>query len=449
MRRFTLIVTALLMAVVSMAQQKEPRQIELTQEDRLLVENNNNFAFRLFQQAHTQESMILSPLSITYALGMLNNGAAGRTQREINEVLGFGVAGADAINRFCYKLLTESTTLDEETKVMIANTIFLNNHWDYQLKKPFVEKAKQYYNATPEACDFYDGETLDVINKWASDHTEQMIKEVLSRDEFNVDAVSYLLNAIYFKGAWSMKFDLANTKEESFNGGGKVPMMHLPINDLGGGKEFRYTENDLYQAIELPYGNGAYLMTIFLPRKGKTVGDVVQKMDGKSWRLVGHEAIVDLKLPRFETDTDVDLVPIMSALGMPTAFDRGNAEFPEFCNYPVYIALMKQVAKIKVNEEGTEAAAVTVIGVEKAAMPNYAEFHANRPFLYTISEQSSGAIFFIGQYMGDGTSGIGNTTRQTSDEGVKAEKLYNLQGQRLQAPPAKGPYIKGGRKVMR
>ena len=110
---------------------------------------------------------------------------------------------------------------------------------------------------------------------------------------------------------------------------------------------------------------------------------------------------------------------------------------------------MKQVAKIKVNEEGTEAAAVTVIGVEKSAMPNYAEFHANRPFLYTISEQSSGAIFFIGQYMGDGTSGIGDATPQTNNEGVKAEKLYNLQGQRLQAPPAKGPYIKGGRKVMR
>ena len=419
------------------------KDIQLTADEKQLVQSNNDFAFNLMREARDDFSQILSPLSITYALGMLNNGAAGKTQEEINTVLGFKTAGADAINQFCRKLLTESTTLDKETKVSIANTIFVNNHWDYQLKEPFVEKANQFYDATPEARDFYDETTRDVINQWGSDHTEGMIKEVLSKQEFEHgrDYVSYLLNALYFKGKWAMPFKKENTKEEPFNGGINVPMMQQ-------GGEFEYTENDLYQAIKLPYGNEAYLMTVFLPRQGKTVGDVLNKLDGENWQFSSSTWDVYLKLPRIETSTSVDLKPIMSALGMPTAF-TDEAEFPDFCNYPTRIGLMKQVAKIKLDEEGTEAAAVTVIGYETTSMPRTAEFYATRPFLYIISEQSTGAIFFIGQYMGDGTTGVGDAVRLKDKGKMINDKYYNLSGQRLQAPPAKGLYIRDGRKVLR
>jgi len=133
----------------------------------------------------------------------------------------------------------------------------------------------------------------------------------------------------------------------------------------------------------------------------------------------------------------------MSDLGMPKAFIP-DAEFPYFCNVPVYIDNMFQVAKIKLDEKGTEAAAVTVIGIAGSIMPKLAEFHANRPFFYVISEQSTGAIFFIGQYMGNVTSDIPVTIRQTSSE----DRLYNLQGQRLSAPPSRGIYIKNGKKVV-
>ena len=196
MRRFTLLVTTLIATLVALAQENEPKSISLTQEERQLVESNNDFAFRLFRQARTDESLLLSPLSITYALGMLNNGAQGQTQAEINKVLGFGEAGADAINRFCRKLLTESSTLDKETKVAIANNIYVNEARGFRLKTPFVEKAAQYYDGTPETRNFYDGKTRDVINQWGSDHTEGMIKEVLKEDEFDPDVVSYLLNAL-------------------------------------------------------------------------------------------------------------------------------------------------------------------------------------------------------------------------------------------------------------
>lgn len=426
---------------------ENPRHnINLTEEERQLVKSNNNFAFNLFRQARDEKSCILSPLSITFALGMLNNGAAGQTQQEINDMLGFGEAGADAINQFCCKMLTESGTLDKETRVDIANTIFVNNHWGYELKEPFVQKANEYYDAQPEARDFYDGITRDVINQWSSDHTEGMIKEILTKDEFDEDAVSYLLNALYFKGAWVKKFNPDNTCEESFNGGAPVPMMHIPCNEFTGGAEFSYISNDLYQAIKLPYGNEAYLMTVILPQQDKTIDDVLDQMDGQNWQFHGRGTWVDLKLPRFETNVSIDLKPVMSALGMTTAFNPDLANFSNFCNVPTYIELMKQVAKIKVSEEGTEAAAVTIIGEGTTSLPNFAEFHATRPFIYIISEQSTGTIFFIGQYMGDITA---DTPQVENNKATMVNPaLYDLQGRRLNGTPAKGVYIQNGRKYI-
>ena len=415
-----------------------PKEIEVTDGERQLIASNNDFAFNLFRKARGEESSVLSPLSITYALGMMNNGAAGQTQQEINQTLGFGEAGADAINAFCQKMLAEAGTLDNKTKALIANTIFVNEGLGCRLQDGFVEKANDYYNAQPQNRDFADGETMDVINQWASDHTEGMIPSVFNDDTFDPYVVSYLLNALYFKGTWSSPFDVAETKEESFGGGPEVPMMHKSYT------EFDYTENDLYQAVNLPYGNGAYQMSIFLPREGKTIDDVLESLNGSNWKIPSYDCEVDLKLPRFETDTNLGLIEIMSALGMPTAFTE-DAEFPYFCNKSVFIGIMFQVAKIKLDEQGTEAAAVTVIGDYESSMPEQVEFHANRPFFYIISEQSTGTIFFIGQYMGKTATGIALPRIQKS---MEDDVIYNLSGQRLSTPPAKGIYIQKGKKKL-
>ena len=418
-----------------------PKEIELAEGEQELINSNNDFAFNLFRKARGDKSKILSPLSITFALGMLNNGADGQTLQEINQTLGFGDAGADAINVFCQKMLKESNTLDEKTKAMIANTIFVNEGFGYRLQEGFIDKANTFYDAQPQNRNFADGETMDVINQWASDHTMGMIPEVLKEDSFNPDAVSYLLNALYFKGIWSNPFRKENTQEESFGGGDEVPMMHQFKEGL------LYTENDLYQAVRLPYGNGAYRMDVFLPREDKTVGEVLETLSGSNWQPEYENTDVDLKLPRFETDTNQDLVGVMAGLGMPKAFSI-DAEFPYFCNGDPYISQMFQVAKIKLDEEGTEAAAVTVIEMTES-IPQRADFHADRPFLYIISEQSTGAIFFIGQYTGGVTADI-----RTDIVGTKSEPktgannlIYNLSGQRLSQEPVRGLYIKNG-KVM-
>ena len=383
---------------------RAPKYIQLTEDEKQLVEKNNDFAFNLFRKARGGKNSVMSPLSITYALGMLNNGAAGQTRQEIGDVLGFG--NVDAQNEFCLKMMNELATagnMDATTKALISNTIFVNQGQGFQLQQDFAHLARHYYQANPQSRNFADGETRGVINQWASDHTEGMIKEVLSEPEFNPQAVSYLLNAIYFKGKWSTPFDKANTKEEPFGGGDNVPMMHNHAS-------LNYAENDLCQTLTLPYGNGTYQMQVFLPLEGKTLNELVASLNGKNWQTRGRNYEVDLKLPRFDTDTELDLRPIMSELGMPSAFDPGKAEFPNFCESDVaenfYIGKMKQVAKLKLDEQGTEAAAVTVIGIETTSMPETATFYANRPFLYTISEQSTGLILFMGQYVGDATVSV-------------------------------------------
>ena len=420
--------------------------ISLTDQERQLVEKNNDFAFRLFSKARGDESSIMSPLSITFALGMMNNGAAGQTQKEICDVLGFGNAGADGINQFCRKMLSEAPTLDEETTTEIANTIFVNSGAGYSLQEGFKDKALEFYDATPQALNFFDESTINIINQWGYEHTHGMIPEILDKKTFKPGSVSYLLNALYFKGTWTKKFYKELTSNEPFNGGAPEPMMRQY-------SQFDYADNDLYQAIRLPYGNGAYLMTLFLPREGKTIDDVLAGMDGHNWQFSSNNEydVVDLKMPRFKTDTSLQLVKIMKELGMPTAFEPG-AEFPYFCNVPdFYIGNMFQKAAIDLDEEGTTAAAVTGIeGQTGEHEPRIATFHANRPFFYIISERSTGTIFFIGQFLGSITAGVTQIENGKTDTSL--QPIYDLQGRRVGTGHTKGLkpgiYIVGGKKVM-
>ena len=383
-----------------------PETTKLTRSEQELVNHSNEFAFTLFRQAQDVKiSQVLSPLSVTFALGMLNNGAAGMTQVQINNVLGFGHTGADGINQFCYKMLTMAPELDSLTKVMIANAIYMNQ--PRQLLPTFEAKAKSFYNATLESRNFYDGKTMDVINQWVSDHTETMIRRVFTEASFNPDAASYLLNAIYFKGSWTNKFDKElTTKEEFCHAGESEELSYCDMMHQSG--KFKYGETDDFQILRMPYGNESYQMTVLLPKvhEGQPANVLPTVPTAAEWQQMNEKMytqLVYISFPRFETDTNIDLMPIMYRLGMTKAFQIGVAEFPEFCNTETYIDDIFQVAKIKVNEEGTEAAAVTVIeGVDGVGHEDHIKvFRANHPFLYVISDKNTGAVFFIGQYTGN------------------------------------------------
>jgi len=445
MKKLLPLLTATLLAAAVQAQDfpEAPKYIDLSIKERALVKGNNDFAFRLFRSVRNDNNQVVSPLSITYALGMLNNGAAGVTRQEICQTLGFGDTGADGINDFCKKMRTELPALDEQTKVMISNAIFLNERY---LLPDFEQKAHDYYDATTETRNFGDGETMKVINQWGSDHTMGMIPTILDEQSFNPLATSYLLNAVYFKGLWTLKFNKNETQDELFDGTITVPMMHL-LNDLP------YYENATFQAVSLPYGTGAYQMTVILPREGKSISDILPQTNSEMWQeLYTHLESVDVKLPRLDITTQLNLVETMSALGMPSAFDEETANIPNFCSTPQYISNMGQVAKIKLDEDGTEAAAITWIEIATGSdnEPVTYEFHANRPFLYVISEQSTGVILFIGQFTGKNATGnIPSGVKAPTREKTEPSAVYDLSGRRLKGCPAKGFYISDGRKIIR
>jgi serpin B len=405
--------------VVNMLSEAQP--IQLTEAQRVFANDNNQFTLNFLKTVNDVDkngkSFIYSPLSITYVLGMVNDAAVGETEKELEQTLGFHEGGIKAVNEYCKKLIDGLPKVDDKVTLNIANAIFVNK--DYTLKQQFQQDTQTYYDATAESLDFSSPQTLDHINGWCNKKTNGMIPTIL--DEVKPEMVSYLLNAIYFKADWASKFDQKNTKEETFHpeynylmdindNPIKLPLMHQNV-------LISYIKNDTYSAISLPYGNCRYSMTVLLPEEGKTTYDVIAEMAKEGWK-VGFTSLmsayeVDLKLPRFETSSDTDeldikdgLVGLMQKMGIKLAFDSHFAEIPNMCEVPVYIAMMRQKAKIKVNEDGSEAAAVTVAGMDKMASISQpieypkATFHANRPFVYVIREASSGVILFVGKFTG-------------------------------------------------
>ena len=404
--------------VVNMLSESVP--VKLTAEQTLFVNDNNKFTMNFLKTVNEADrsgkSFIYSPLSITYALGMVNDAATGLTEKELEETLGFHQGGIQAVNDYCKKLIDGLPKVDDKVTLNIANAIFLNK--DFTLKPQFEQDMQTYYDAKAEALDFSASNTLDHINGWCKEKTNGMIPSIL--DDIDPLMVSYLLNAIYFKADWASKFDPKNTKNETFttendNSSTDIPMMHQNV-------LISYLKTDTYSAIILPYGTGLWNMTVLLPEKGKTTDDVIKEVAQSSilnnhvWCKTGGNYFegyeVDLKLPRFETSSDTDkledgLIGLMKKMGINRAFEDGLAEIPNMCEVPVYVELMRQKAKIKVSEEGSEAAAVTVAGVANYSMGSEpieypkATFHANRPFVYVIREQSSGVILFVGKFTGE------------------------------------------------
>ena len=404
--------------VVNMLSESVP--VKLTAEQTLFVNDNNKFTMNFLKTVNEADrsgkSFIYSPLSITYVLGMVNDAATGLTEKELEETLGFHEGGIQAVNDYCKKLIDGLPKVDDKVTLNIANAIFLNK--DFTLKPQFEQDMQTYYDAKAEALDFSASNTLDHINGWCKEKTNGMIPSIL--DDIDPLMVSYLLNAIYFKADWASKFDPKNTKNETFttendNSSTDIPMMHQNV-------LISYLKTDTYSAIILPYGTGLWNMTVLLPEKGKTTDDVIKEvaqssiLNNPGWCETGGNYFegyeVDLKLPRFETSSDTDkledgLIGLMQKMGINRAFDERLAEIPNMCEVPVYVELMRQKAKIKVSEEGSEAAAVTVAGIKNFSMGSEpieypkATFHANRPFVYVIREQSSGVILFVGKFTGE------------------------------------------------
>ncbi len=372
----------------------------LGNEQRAAVTQTNDFALNLYRTQAGMDSRVVSPISVAYLMGMLANGADGSTKAEIMKALCLDGTSLQTLNETYQSIIRSASRLDRQTQVNIANCIAVNK--PIALKQDYASAMKTLYDAQVESLDFTSKKALAAINGWCGKQTNGMIPKII--DTLDPAMAAVLMNAIYFNGTWEAKFDKSDTKTENFRGYTrdikKVPMMRQE-------HKFMYTDNSDYAAVRLPYGNGAYAMTVILPAEDKSVSDIVASLDAEGFVKMQNamdKCVVDLKLPRFTTSTETRLNKPISDLGAPAIF-KGSADFSKMSGSSLFVSTMLQKAKIEVSEEGTKAAAVTAAMIAMTALhheePRHVVFHANRPFLYVITERSSGAIFFIGQYAGD------------------------------------------------
>ena len=373
--------------------------IELTTKSAEFVEKGNTFAFKFLEKIDVATSCdyIVSPISMQFLLGMILNGTDGDTKEEIASVLGYGEEDVEAVNEYCLSMLQQLPELDNKIMLSLANALFVNQ--DYRLKDSYVGEMKHFYEAEVSHLDFgASNESAAKINQWASDHTQGMVDNVI--EVTSDDMLVYLLNTLYFRGTWVTKFDASLTVRAGFTMEGGKSSEVMMMNQAG---SFSYVEADEYQAVRLPYGNGAFSMTVLLPKSGYMVSDVAAALKKTSWKaLVESMRIseVNLGLPKFETKYGIVLNDILCAMGMPFAFDDVRADFSKMSEYGLCLSYVRQDAAIKVNEDGTEVAAVSSAGVftTDAGPSERVVVYADHPFLYVISEASTDAVLFAGRF---------------------------------------------------
>lgn len=361
----------------------------------------NKFAFDFFHKLQkTQpagDNIFVSPLSLHMALGMLVNGAEGETKEELLTALQVNGINIDELNKAYSTLINGLPEADSKVKLGLANSVWYREN--LQVETSFKNVLLKSFDAQVTGLPFNDA-AKDKINQWASDKTEGKIKQVL--DKIESDQVMFLLNALYFKGDWKSKFDSKDTKDEPFkfeNGTEKqVKMMHVKSDFKSGGTAD-------FQAVQLPYANGQFNMTLLVPSGNNTVASVIEGLSEAKWKDLQATGMaergVEVGLPRFSLDYEVMLNGTLQKMGIARSF-LNNAQFGGISkSQRLKVDFVKQNTYLGIDEKGTEAAAVTTIAmvVLSAGPATIPKIIADRPFVMVISEKTSNTILFMGSIM--------------------------------------------------
>jgi serine protease inhibitor len=360
------------------------------------VAQDNEFAFDLLRQTialNDDPNIFISPLSMSMALGMAWNGAAGVTREEMAAALRMDGLSDQEINEY-YKIMRKGLlAADSKTKLNIANSIWYRE--GFPVKDDFLKVNSSYFNAEVRELDFSHPKALDIINGWCAKATNNLIKKPL--DKISTDAMLYLINAIYFKGIWAKQFDKKKTYESDFLSENAVITRANMMNQKD---TFLYTKDDRAQYLEMPYGNQAFSMTVILPNDGITTGQVLEDLSAdqfSSVRSTMKKQVVNVHFPKFKVEQKFEMKDPMMALGMKQAFSD-EADFSPISDQRLLISRIIHSTFCEVDEVGTEAAAVTIIEFELTSMPmDPIVFMANKPFIFLIREKSTGVILFVGK----------------------------------------------------
>lgn len=376
--------------------------IELNATEKEMAAQQGDFASTLSLELYRQlggekmDNWLVSPFSLQCALGMLSNGANGETHEEILYTLGLSQYSQEEVNAYFKKLIEGLHTVNSAITVKTANSVWGNA--EVPLKDDFQKMNIENYSAMVSQLDFSDPSAVEQINAWCNQTTEGLIPSIL--EEVNPTATVYLLNSLYFKARWESEFAPEKTQEGDFNtSSGKV----VKADFMQTQRMAAYVENEWFTSTSLSYQNDSYVMRLILPQPEISIDQVLQALSESDENLWKNTILADinLKMPRFTLENKMDLTPTLQALGMKKAFS-GGADFSSMSDVATYISLVQQATRLKVDEEGSEGAAVTVIegylsDLMRPLPEEEVDFFLDRPFLFQIIESSTGTVLFMGQ----------------------------------------------------
>jgi serpin B len=371
---------------------------ELNSYEKKIVQSHNNLGFKIFDriiQSEKEGNIFISPASISFALAMAYNGANGSTQQAIQSVLELQGLSIQEVNENYKSLMDLLQTIDSKIKFQIANSIWYRQ--SYTFEEIFFNDCKKYFNAEICGLNFSNPETPTIINNWVEDKTNGKIKNIIDKG-IDSSVVMYVINAIYFKGSWTYRFEESKTREELFylsNGTNKNCKM------MSQSAKYLYYEGNDFQAINLPYGNGGFSMTIFLPKPGIDINNFITQINQDNlniWLNKFKKDSINLFIPKFKLEYEIELREILMSLGMGIAFS-GDADFTRMYKPGgLCISKVKHKTFVDVNEEGTEAAGVTSIEfINTSIGPQPITMYINRPFVFMLRENKSQTILFMGK----------------------------------------------------
>ena len=377
-----------------------PRPLEglprpLTAAEQKVVVGSNAFAFGLLRAApERQGNVFVSPLSVSMALGMAMNGARGTTRDEMSGTLGFGGMSPDDVNGSYHSLIDLLRGLDGTTDMRLANSVWYRQGFPFDAA--YLDATRTSFGAQVTALDFGDPAARDRINAWVREGTGGKIPTIV--DAVDGSSVMFLVNAVYFKGRWTAQFDRSATHDAPFHRTG-APAVTVPMMSREG--TYAVSGGLGWQAVDLPYGNGAFSMTVVLPAEGTSASALAARMTPAAWDSVVsslHPMQLTVRIPRFRLEYGGDLAGALQGLGMRQAFAQGGADFTGMsasAGHDLFVSAVQHKTFVDVNEEGTEAAAATSVDVNVTSLPP--SFVADRPFLVAIRERFSGTILFLGR----------------------------------------------------
>ncbi|MBD2489656.1 serpin family protein [Aulosira sp. FACHB-615] len=384
-----------------MPQPEIPLQKKTVKADTKLVNANNKFGFKLFsevlQAEGSEKNIFISPTSVAIALAMTYNGASGSTQQAMAKTLELQGLSLPAINSNYAALKSSLENPDANVQLNIANSLWVNK--DVNLRPDFLQRNQEFYKAKVANLDFKSASALNSINNWVNDNTQGKINKIV--DQIQPNQVLFLINAIYFKGQWSEKFDKSQTAEHPFYSAPGQQKRHSMMSQTG---EYKYYENEQFQAVSLPYGkDGKVSFYVFLPKQNSNLKSFYQNLNAQNWetwltQFRSQEGFI--RLPKFKTDYEVTLNDALKALGMQEAFSS-QANFSGM-GKDLAISEVKHKTFVEVNEEGTEAAAATSVGIVATSLrdkPEPFRMIVDRPFFCAIRDNQTGSILFMGSIL--------------------------------------------------